>query len=521
MKRLDIEKMKSFASQKRGLCLSEEYINNSTPLIWQCAQGHIWEARPGNILYGKWCRKCKTKENSLKKMNSIEKYQNKAKERGGKLLSKDYLGNNIKHTWQCSKGHVWEATPGSILYTNNWCPYCSGRRKSIDLFRKLAIEKGGKCLSSEFKNVFIKLRWQCAYGHIWEAVPRSIEKGSWCPECKLIKLREKASDKRISINLIREIAKERGGELLSNEYERVTQKLKWRCKEGHVFEANLHQIKSSGSWCPVCTTNISERICKDFFEFIFSAPFPKKRPSWLINSRGNIMELDGYNEELGIAFEYQGRQHYKKIDFFHKNEDSLKKRIEDDSLKKVLCANRGIVLIDVPYSVAFDEMQTFILKELKNNDILVKNKSLVDFRLLDSYAPNRIYELKKIAQNRGGELLSTKYHNAHIKLEWKCARGHVWTAPPNRVKRGSWCKKCSTIDNVIKMEEKRLIELRELAISRGGKCLSDKYTSSEKQIWQCAQGHIWKAVSYSVKSGSWCPFCSLKKRGLKSLNLKR
>ena len=51
-----------------------------------------------------------------------------------------------------------------------------------------------------------------------------------------------------------------------------------------------------------CKTGIgiSEKICRKYFEYLFNKPFNRIRPSWL-----SELELDGYNEELNIAFEYQ------------------------------------------------------------------------------------------------------------------------------------------------------------------------------------------------------------------------
>ena len=48
---------------------------------------------------------------------------------------------------------------------------------------RIASEKGGKCLSPAYINASTKLRWECSEGHVWEATPNSIMRGRWCPQC--------------------------------------------------------------------------------------------------------------------------------------------------------------------------------------------------------------------------------------------------------------------------------------------------------------------------------------------------
>jgi hypothetical protein len=48
-----------------------------------------------------------------------------------------------------------------------------------------------------------------------------------------------------------------------------------------------------------------------------------------------------------------------------------------------------------------------------------------------------IEEMQEIAKSKGGECLSEKYVNAHSKLEWKCSRGHIWSATPSNIKKAS------------------------------------------------------------------------------------
>jgi hypothetical protein len=83
------------------------------------------------------------------------------------------------------------------------------------------------------------------------------------------------------------------------------------------------------------------------FEKVTGKPFPTVYPAWL-NFNGRHLELDGYNEELGIAFEAQGPLHTK---FYPTVEDykSYYNRLEADKAKIDLCAKNNVhlILVDI------------------------------------------------------------------------------------------------------------------------------------------------------------------------------
>lgn len=58
VKRLTLKDMQIMALKREGYCLSNEYINNATELLWQCKNEHIWKAKPRNIHNGQWCPQC-------------------------------------------------------------------------------------------------------------------------------------------------------------------------------------------------------------------------------------------------------------------------------------------------------------------------------------------------------------------------------------------------------------------------------------------------------------------------------
>ena len=89
------------------------------------------------------------------------------------------------------------------------------------------------------------------------------------------------------------------------------------------------------------------------FESIFTGfQFPRKRPSFLQSNTGRFLEVDGYCEELQLAFERQGEQHYVGDHFFYKRRrDSFPEQVARDKLKVLQCAAAGVRLVVAPCSV--------------------------------------------------------------------------------------------------------------------------------------------------------------------------
>ena len=74
------------------------------------------------------------------------------------------------------------------------------------------------------------------------------------------------------------------------------------------------------------------------------------------------LELDGYCKELGLAFEYQGEQHYNPQNFFHRGKSgSFRRLVERDELKVRLCEKAGVRLLVVPY---FEDISEAYLRGL-------------------------------------------------------------------------------------------------------------------------------------------------------------
>jgi hypothetical protein len=224
------------------------------------------------------------------------------------------------------------------------------------------------------------------------------------------------------------------------------------------------------------------------------------------------MELDGYSLSLGLAFEYQGHQHYRPVAFFRSDLAKFKQRQQDDERKRRLCLEHGVTLLEIPYTIPHNGLQEHLLQrlsELKRE--LIIDSSPVKVEQLGVWRRRNLEEMQSIAVARGGKLLSKFYIDAITKLRWRCAEGHTWEAIPSSIKHGSWCRLCGWKRSAIKRAH-TIEHMRALAKARGGACLSRSYRNESSRLrWRCAKAHQWEAPASSVVAGRWCPTCGREK----------
>jgi len=303
------------------------------------------------------------------------------------------------------------------------------RKIGIEQCKKLAMVKGGRCLSTEYVDIFAKLCWQCEKGHEWCASLASI-KYHWCPTCA--RERVDIARREKGIEPCKQYAVERGGLCLSPDYVDIKKKLRWQCAEGHGWVADFDHVKR-GHWCPICAKErhrlrcVSERsgieqckeyaitkggaclsveylnghtklrwqcanghewdapwnsvqrghwcnycniylmegMCRVIFETIYGRHFPKSRP---FKRPESLLELDGYCKELNLAFEYDGYQHRTGKIFGCQEIDSS--IFERDRQKNIQCEERGIRLIRISdIETTRESVVDVIMRKLREKNI--------------------------------------------------------------------------------------------------------------------------------------------------------
>jgi len=79
------------------------------------------------------------------------------------------------------------------------------------------------------------------------------------------------------------------------------------------------------------------------------------------------MQLDRYNEELKLAWEFNGVQHYHCNSLYHKNQNDLDNQRKRNQKKQDICAREGIDLI----CISFDcDLFLYIKSKLQERDYL-------------------------------------------------------------------------------------------------------------------------------------------------------
>ncbi len=398
-------------------------------------------------------------------------------------------------------------------------------RLSLKDAQQAARKFGGKCLSKSYTNAATKMKWECKKGHTWNIRLNSVKHmGQWCPFCARAKetLRRRAVHRPQQIKIISHLVLSKGGSWTPSEYTRNDKKVSFSCARGHEWKAVPRDVIHLGNWCPECGGGTGERLVRVALEHLVGQPFPKCRPAWLKSLGGRPMELDGYCENLGLAFEHQGLQHYS-VNFFTKTKSQLRLRIAADRHKLRLCEERGIKLLVVPQVGSKDlpeaMLEPFLREELKKAlPRIAINSEAVNY--LPAYELGvgglDISVLQKAAERNGGQCLDEVYKGqGNNYYRFRCSVGHTWKALARSVLHsGSWCPKCRYVYQARKLT-KPTDELDAHAKRLGGSLITrENVLRSSKAEWECASGHRWWATPNQVLSQkTWCPVCARESMG--------
>ena len=434
--------IQAIAREKGGLCLSTEYVDSSTCLRWRCAKGHEWEARAYSVERGNWCWICTNDANNADaKARVFARVQAIAQEKGGLCLTLEYVSCRFHLRFRCAEGHEWQAR-APVIQKGSWCPTCAFEARCGDTMARvfarvqaMARERGGLCLSTEYVNSHTHLRFRCAEGHEWPSSASNISSGYWCPRC---------AGRALTIEDMRELARARGGRCLSRRYRGDLIPLRWRCAEGHEWEACQGNVRR-GTWCPHCAGNAPKTI----------------------------------TDVQALAAGHGG-----------------------------VCLSTTIKSNIYPL-----RLRCRVGHEFRSNAAsLQQGKWCPRCRLTPRGTLER---LRNVVRLQGGLLLDTEYRGSTVPVRVRCREGHEWSPTPATLINGRWCRACSIVAAKGRSKPRpSIVDMQELAASRGGRCLSEFYVNVVTPLrWQCHDGHEWDANPTGVRAGRWCPVCAYRHRG--------
>jgi hypothetical protein len=307
---------------------------------------------------------------------------------------------------------------------------------------------------------------------------------------------------------MRHIAVARGGRCISTEYHGLQTALTWECMFEHRWNATPNNVKNSGSWCPHCRINVGEELTRAAFEEAFPGHVfsrTRKEP-WMQG-----LELDGFNEDLRLAFEYQGIQHAQRVDHFQRAEGAFESQIMRDQLTADRCLDEMVVLLTVPHTVKFKDIRQYVRRELEGLEwpfalgatVKSDNEFYDSVRAQGPSNEKQYARICAIAIRKGGVCLSEKYIGNRVPMHFRCGEGHEFDATPEAIDqpehRGPrFCPECG---GTRRKEDKELAGLVESCgytfVSVSSRCAGRR--TRRYVVVVCPAGHQFGAL--------WDNFC--------------
>lgn len=251
------------------------------------------------------------------------------------------------------------------LSTN--CPYCLKNAKiPFSVVLKFVTNKGYKLLTTEknYKNSTTPLDLECKdCKNIFHPTFKDLKNSKGNGKCA-------GHTKKFTIEFVKnyiELTNEY--KLLSIEYKSANEKLNILClKCNNQFEKTFEIFKNRNSGCICQKESNGEKRIKSFlnkFNIEFKRQYKMKDCK---NIR--VLPFDFYLPNYNIIIEFDGIQHFKKINFFEKK-FNMEKLNTNDLIKTNYCYNNGIFMLRIDYT--YIKKIDNILKKIIFENYLIRN----------------------------------------------------------------------------------------------------------------------------------------------------
>ena len=451
----------------------ENFTANSEEKVWwKCDKGHEWKASIGHRNKGRGCPYCANKKalmgyNDLQTLNP--KLASEWNYKKNKMLAPtSVLPNSNKIVWwKCKKGHEWQATIAN-RNDSKGCPICNSERHTSYLefifvfyLKKYKVQAIHSYKEKGYElDIYIpskKIAIECD-GHFWHKnkIKKDLEKNLKCKRdgIKLYRLREGLSS--LNDYSIDYIVQEKQKNLVE-----VVQKV-------------LTEIIGIKADIDLKRDSIAIENLRDYTEKINSLLFvnPELAKEWNYEKNG---ELKPENFLVNSA-----KKVWWKCKKGHEWQATIASRGSGRGCP--YCANKKVV-------VGYNDLATLNPK-LASEWNFEKNNGLT---------PTEVVA------------------NSHIKVWWKCEKGHEWQATISNRNSGRGCPICAN-KKVLKGYNDLLTINPKIAsewnYEKNGDLKPDEIVfGSHKTVWwKCDYGHEWQASIDKRDRGTNCPYCSGRKK---------
>ena len=238
---------------------------------WKCSEGHVYESVIASRAKGSGCHFC-SGHRVLPGLNDLHTtHPALAAQASGWDPTTISAGSNKKLTWECQKGHTYQAVVASRLRNIDGCPICYGRQVLLGfndlatISPQLAAEAYGWDPTTVTRGSGKKQNWLCPVGHVYKSTVVERSNGNGCPICSGHQVLAGFND---LLTTHPQIATEADGWDPRTLNAGSNKKRQWKCGLGHTWSSMVNQ-RTSNPGCPFCT---GSRVLAGFNDLMTTHP---------------------------------------------------------------------------------------------------------------------------------------------------------------------------------------------------------------------------------------------------------